>query len=366
MRWFKLNAKNLLGWRTDQKIIVFAVDDYGNVRVDSRKARERMDKAGLKVESRFDAFDSLETEEDLSILFETLTSVRDKNGNHPIFTALTVVANIDFDHQLKQDTYVYELLPTTFERLNRSKTWALWKEGIDNNLLFPQFHGREHLNVKLLEANLACNEYSTRVAIENSSYTSIRNEVFPDISYTAAFDFCTEKDIEKQELIVASGLAHFKQIFGWKSLTFNAPGGRESSNLHETLFNNGVNFIETPIIKREYKGTGRFGISLNYTGKKNRHGQFFLVRNCVFEPTSDSSVDWVTKCMRQIETAFRWHKPAVISSHRVNFSGHIDVKNRQKGISALASLLRKISIKWPDVVFMTTAELGNMVKSHDL
>jgi hypothetical protein len=34
-----LNLKNLVGWRTKRKIVVISVDDYGNVRLDSKKAR---------------------------------------------------------------------------------------------------------------------------------------------------------------------------------------------------------------------------------------------------------------------------------------------------------------------------------------
>jgi len=46
------NIKNIYGWKTKRKIVVISVDDYGNVRLNSKKARKNMDKAGLKVLSR--------------------------------------------------------------------------------------------------------------------------------------------------------------------------------------------------------------------------------------------------------------------------------------------------------------------------
>jgi hypothetical protein len=61
--------------------------------------------------------------------------------------------------------------------------------------------------------------------------------------------------------------------------------------------------------------------------------------------------------MKQIETAFRWNKPAIISSHRVNYCGHIDPNNREIGLSALKNLLDQIVNKWPDVEFMAADEL---------
>ena len=92
-----LNLKNLVGWRTRRKIVVFSVDDYGNVRLDSLKAREKMKKAGLKLIGRFDLYDSLENKQDLELLYEVLGSVKDKNGNHAVFTPFSLPCNIDFE-----------------------------------------------------------------------------------------------------------------------------------------------------------------------------------------------------------------------------------------------------------------------------
>jgi len=80
-----LNVKNLFGWRTKRKIVVFSVDDYGNVRLDSKQARKNLDAAGLKVHTAFDAYDALETKDDLEALYTALTSVKDKNGNPAVF-----------------------------------------------------------------------------------------------------------------------------------------------------------------------------------------------------------------------------------------------------------------------------------------
>ena len=113
------NIKNIPGWRTKRKIVVFSVDDYGNVRVASKKARENLDKAGALIENRFDAFDSLETTEDLEILFDTLTSFKDKNGKHPVFTAYSLPCNIDFEKVIENDfqKFYNEELPVTFSKL---------------------------------------------------------------------------------------------------------------------------------------------------------------------------------------------------------------------------------------------------------
>ena len=86
-----------------------------------------------------------------------------------------------------------------------------------------------------------------------------------------------------------------------------------------------------------------------------------MIRNVVFEPTEDRGIDWVEFTMKQIETAFRWKRPAIISSHRVNFCGHIEEMNREKGLLTLKKLLENIVTKWPDVEFMAADELGDLV-----
>ena len=99
-------------------------------------------------------------------------------------------------------------------------------------------------------------------------------------------------------------------------------------------------------------------------GLDKKNNLVILVRNVVFEPTEDRGIDWVNYAFKQIEAAFFWNKPAIISSHRVNFCGHIDPKNREKGLNALKQLLKKIVEKWPDVEFMSADELGDLIATN--
>ena len=157
------NAKNLIGYRSRRRLVVFSVDDYGNVRVDSKLAREKMEKAGLKVSSRFDAFDALENREDLEILFETLTSVKDSQGRYAVFTPFALPCNLNFERMAEDNysKYYYESLPETYRKLESrdprayEATWPLWQQGITSGIMIPQFHGREHFNLKLFGKLLA-------------------------------------------------------------------------------------------------------------------------------------------------------------------------------------------------------------------
>ena len=90
----KITAK--IGYQTDKKQILLLSDDWGSVRIKSTQDQEALVKKGLIINNRFDQYDSLETNEDLELLFEVLTKYKDHHGNHPCMTAVTNVANPDF------------------------------------------------------------------------------------------------------------------------------------------------------------------------------------------------------------------------------------------------------------------------------
>ena len=363
------NIKNIYGWKTKRKIVVISVDDYGNVRLDSKKARKKMDQAGLKVLSRFDAFDTLETKEDLEMLFEALSSVKDKNANNAVFTPFALACNIDFEKMTESNNeiYHYEPLPTTYEKLVAKDpiayegTWSLLKEGISTGLLVPQFHGREHFNLKVFEEKLAQKDIELLTALKNRSLTSLSGSGYATINYTAAFEFSEYKENEHFTNIIIEGLDIFEEVYGYRSVHFNPPGGREHPIIHKVLKEAGIKYLDTPFVKIEHQGNGNYKKIVNYTGKKNKIGMTYEVRNVVFEPTDDRGFDWVDYAFKQIQTAFFWHRPAIISSHRVNFCGHIDPKNRKMGIDALKVLLQRIVKKWPEIEFMSADQLGDLI-----
>src|SRR5690554_3353463 len=112
------NIKNIPGWRTPRRLVIFSVDDYGNVRLSSKEAYQNFKKEKFPQVSRFDCYDALETREDLESLYEILTSVRDSKGNPAVFTPYALSCNIDFDAIANNNyqEYKYELLLQTFEK----------------------------------------------------------------------------------------------------------------------------------------------------------------------------------------------------------------------------------------------------------
>ena len=90
-----------------------------------------------------------------------------------------------------------------------------------------------------------------------------------------------------------------------------------------------------------------------------------MVRNASFEPSQCSGQDVVSECLKDIQNAFFWHKPAIISAHRLNFIGELNKRNRLDNLVALDILLSKILLRYSDVEFMSSEQLGEFIKKTD-
>ncbi|MGI6306870.1 MAG: hypothetical protein ACOXZQ_13520 [Bacteroidales bacterium] len=107
------------------------------------------------------------------------------------------------------------------------------------------------------------------------------------------------------------------------------------------------------------------GKNIILSGNRNPYGQYYLVRNCFFEPSLSGNADEVDNCLARIAIAFRWHKPAVICSHRINYIGAIDSGNRSRNLKKLKQLIEAIIREWPEVEFLTTDKLGALIENGD-
>lgn len=358
---------NLIGWNTKRKILVIESDDWGSIRMPSLYDYNSMAKKGINLiggdARRYNENDSLATPNDLSGLFDILTKFKDKENNHPVFSAICLVANPDFDkiEESGFTRYFYEPITTTLERTpGRENSFKLWKEGITNRLFIPEFHGREHLNVQVWLKQLRLGDKDTFIAFKHRCWGI--NNVHPfNVSYQAAFDLFEPSEINYHHEVIENGLALFESLFGYKASQIVPPNGPFNNSLEETAAKNGIRYITTAKIQHEPLGYGKTRKIFHYLGQKNKNSQRYLTRNCSFEP-SKIGRDWINTCLSEIETAFLMCKPAIVSSHRVNYIGALNPSNRDKGLKDLEQLITIIIKRWPDVEFMTSVELGNIIQ----
>lgn len=354
--------RNAIGSNINRKLIVFESDDWGSIRMPSLEAFERLKKEGLDLTAgdaeRYNSTDTLASAQDLDSLLNVLSSVRDKNGRPALFTAMSVVANPDFDKIRASNfsEYFFEPFTDTLKRYEKIDAFDYWKKGMEERLFIPQFHGREHLNVAAWLRDLKNNERQTRKAFDEKLWGfSIGNK-----HYQAAFDLERHTDLAFQKTSLKTGLQLFKEIHGYKARFFVPPNGMFNNSLNETLSQQGIEFIGISKIQKEPQGDNVYKKKYHWLGQKNEFGQRYLTRNAFFEPNQPGT-DWVSSCLRDIESAFSWGKPAVISTHRTNFIGSLDANNRDNSLKLLEILLKKIIAKWPEAEFASSVELGDLI-----
>jgi hypothetical protein len=356
------NLSNIPGWSTKRKIVVIESDDWGSIRMSSLNAFNKL-KQHVSISDRMPQYDSLECNKDLEYLLEVLLKHRDSVGKNPVITTLNLVTNPDFKKIREENfsSYHYEPFTETLKRYpEHDNVYNLWKEAIKSHLLIPQFHGREHLNVQRWLKALSNQDEITMTAFNDEVVFSRKDKVF---DFQAAFDVDHPQDLVYMREVLNTGLDLFKELYGYKSTYCVPPNGSFNNSLEGILENKGVKYINSSKIQKEPLGFNQYRKHIRFIGQKNAHSQIYLTRNCFFEPSKRtySSSGWTSNCLKEIEIAFNWKKPAIISSHRVNYAGFLHPENRANGLKKLDLLLSEIIKQWPMVEFMTSAELGDLI-----
>jgi len=158
---------------------------------------------------------------------------------------------------------------------------------------------------------------------------------------------------------IIEGVKLFEQIFGYTPSSFTPSNSVFHPDFEETVLQTGIPFLVVAHKNPTPGANGELAFT-NFTFRqKIQKGKLnFYIRNCAFEPT-DKAYRGIDITMKQIASAFRWNKPAIISTHRVNFVGGLQKENRDNGLKELAILLKAIIKRWPDAEFVSTA---NMLK----
>jgi hypothetical protein len=357
---------NLPGWRTSRKIVVLESDDWGSLRAPSCDGLKQMQKKNLPLGNhegiRFNQFDDLASHEDLELLFEVLEKIKDKNDRPAVMTALSLVANPDFE-KIKANNfekYYYKSLPHSLDEFNKSSSWPLWKEGFEKGLFIPEFHGREHLNVPSWMRDLKDSNSLASIGFKYKFWGFRQKSGM--VSYQAAFDLEHSQDIETHKETLKDGLSLFENLHGRKARFFVPPNGPFNNSLESITTSKGISYLSTSKIHQESLGGGKTKKHFRYLGKKNKANQVYLTRNATFEPSNPRKSDWVDACLKEINSAFQFKKPATISTHRVNYIGVRNEKNRNHGLKELKRLLNEILKKWPEVEFMSSSDLGQLIE----
>ncbi len=365
-RFLSLAQTARVSQRTDKKIVIFESDDWGSIRTPPGII-DKFTSFGLDLNrDPYHRYDILESPDDITHTLEVLHSLETEVRKKVRLTLNYVMCNPDFEKisAAHYKTYYPENFSTTYEKYWGS-TIALNQvvEGIKQEYFKPQFHGREHVHVPIWLENLRAGDKVIRKAFD-LGFWGISHSLYnkPERKLQATFDARHQGDLEFMKDALVDGLKKFKSVFGFwsKSLIPNNYIWPRALNLLSS--DNGIKYMQgMKMLPHNWsEGKEKRKYTIRASGKPNNDNLIELVRNTAFEPAFyDDKQRELRRCLDEIQIAFLFKQPAVISTHRINFVGGLSEKNRIENLALFKKLVKSIVKKWPNVEFWDSTQLGD-------
>jgi hypothetical protein len=359
LRWDRYYGRKLNyfhGWRTKQKLLVIESDDWGCEHIRSTESIKMIEQGTANIGTS--TFDSLETPRDVQRLCDVLCSVTDQNNNNAIATLNFVMANANFE-AVKNNGFSEMKLKTIDQGWNHEPNadflWSAYRAGINKKLLVPQLHGITHFNTEDGLELLKKGDEQTIKAFDLLMIGEGQEKTGIGLKSMSPIYFGSDKVIERK---VEMGLSEFKRIFGVESKTSIAPCyGWSSPQTENAMAKHGVIAMQG----REYQHLPNGKTSLHFMGQR-KYNIIYMVRNCFFEPFADGTT--ADECVEQIRWQFDHDFPAVISTHRINYTSRISEKAADTGLKVLSQVLKKIKILYPQVEFCSSETLAMLINKQ--
>lgn len=350
------NFAKLRDYQFNRKYLIFESDDWGAIRVPSKKIHDYLINLGYDLDSRpYECLDGLECNQDVENLKDLLMRFKDKKGKHPVFTLNYLSANPDFDkiNNSKYNSYYWEPIDITYQKYeNAENVINLIKEGIAKGVFEIEFHGREHFNIPKWLLALQRGNVDVLTAFNNRMCG-----IFPKNNPQEGNKYMIALEAENSyiEKFIQEGILEFKRIWGCNPRSFIAPCYTWDRAVEQILSKAGINIIQSSRFQRLPLQNKR---KICFTGKKNLFNQVYTVRNCSFEPAlTAKDIDPVAKTMNEIRYAFKHNTSAIISTHRINYTSRISKENAERNRQLLLELLTNILYEFPETEFCTGTNL---------
>jgi len=333
-------------WRCKEPVVVFESDDWGMQRGGNLAAFEPYGA------TKDWTAEKTETPTVLRKLFEVLESQHDRRGRPAVFTANFITANPDFD-AIKANNYTrYVDTPIS----NDQALLLIWREGIQRQVFYPQYHGRSHICVESWLEDLRKDAPGARSLFElrqNGGLALLSNANWR--YHSEYVRWRNGKILPAEKLLdwINQGLDYFKEAFGFPSISSIAPHYILPKEVMQVWTKLGIAFVQGGNYHILRNHTSGEQIFLNHVlGEQSSEGLLYLARNVRFEPRLSQKDRGLEQAWRRIERCFQAGVPVVIDTHRINYTGPWQEASRE----ALKRLLARIAGYHP--LFLTSVELG--------
>ena len=291
----------------------------------------------------------------LNDLLSLLERHQDSVGRLAVLTADMVLAVPNTMH-IRSDgfsNYRRRYLDEGFEAI-----LAAVRTGMSRGVLVPQLHGIEHLHGDGL-LKLGRNRDQRVVGIFDSDSWSDWESLDSPLQahYIDGTQLPTSPLLEAdRRVLIKDACITFNRLFGMPSLSTVAPCYLWDDEVERIWTEHGIRYIQTAGYRcpgRDAEGRYIQDVSLIRPGQHNRHGQIYLVRNAMYEPVDGHGSEG---CLREALRAFQQGLPAVISTHRYNFTR--TEQEHRDSLAGLDSVLSELEEYGPSLRYLSSPELG--------
>ncbi len=349
-------ARSGVNWRSIRAVALES-DDWGLAgfvpRADSWQG---LDPEELKP-GRFPAVywqSTLEDAATIERMVEVLTGHRDRDGIAAVFQPNYVMSSLGWDEQ-SNSWQNYEL-PFWPPEYSRPGLWAAVERARLRGVWHPELHAALHYDpVQRLE-----HAFDSEVAAEA---TRRGISLFPDSE--GARELAPWRPQAELAAELDGSLAVFEKVFGRPVRSVIAPDYTWYDWIERLWLSRGLHIIQAKREQRNpqwFKGSpGRIQKYIDRQWARLIHqDRVYLERNCRLEPVQASDpAAVVTRCVNDTYAAWQHGEPAIVETHRVNFS-HTDPAVVAIGIRALDDYLAQVCGGSEPPVFLCDSEIAQL------
>ena len=329
-------------------VVVIQSDDWGRVGVPSLPVFNQIRQAVPGVgDSRWD-FYGLETTADLEALGNELEAIRDTDDAPACITGNFIMANADLRLMAENGFArgIYKPISEGFPPPWTDSLVTAYRALVDRKVFYPGLHGFTHFNASVLEGALADpGDLGERARLLARLDTPYLRSVTPEYNF-ALLSMPAGSEVflpaERQKQWLESGIQIFEEVFGFRPVTFCAPGYRSNDVTRRLLEENGVAGIQLP----------------SKAPPVRDGGLVVLGRNVAFEPAlwkSDRAA-LIEQALADGEAAVARGTPIIICSHSINYMTRF-LDRAEEARSDLALFLGRLKDRFPDLRFAGDADL---------
>ena len=293
----------------------------------------------------------------LKRLTDVLRQYRDSTGRHPVMTLALILAVPDGAAIRRDGQYRHLSL--------EAPAFAPLRDAIDRGraagVFTLQLHGLEHY---WPDALMAANDPAVQSWLE--SETPATTEQLPSHLQSRWVDAAVlpsrPLETEQIEAAVTDEVELYARLFGARPQVAVPPTFVWNDFVESAWSRHGVEFVVTPGLRsacRDATGMPNCDCGPLRNGHAGQ-GVTYLVRDDYFEPERGHLAELALDALARKREQGR---PCLLETHRSNFIG--DRATRDSALNEIDRLYRQALEQYPDVRFLATAELGQVIRAKD-